>query len=239
MQAFQTIFSSPIQVWEAIVAVAVTLVSSVAFAFLYARIKRADGFFRDLPLTFAILPLIITVLTMAVTAISDAYVGTAEAARYGRLAIAILGALIVLRFRSEQRNTEDLTYIFFLVAVGFLSGMGYIIIALILYVLIVAMFILLNVLHFPNLGRNRFEIRITVPEDLNYEEAFEDLFKEYSLNHRLMKTKSTDMGSLFVLYYDVSLKKDKSQKEFVDKIRERNGNLDIVIIAKQFLEYKK
>ena len=239
MQAFQSIFSSPIQVWEALVAVAVTLVLSVAFAFLYARIKRTEGFFRDLPLTYAIMPVIITVLVMAVSAVADAYVGTNEAARYGRLAIAILGALVVLRFRSEQRNTEDLTYIFFLVAVGFLSGMGFVIIALILYAIVVLMFVLLNVLHFPSLGRNRFEIRITVPEDLNYEEAFEDIFKEYSLNHRLVRTKSTDMGSLFVLYYDVSLKKDKSQKEFVDKIRERNGNLDIVVTAKQFLEYKK
>ena len=112
-------------------------------------------------------------------------------------------------------------------------GMGYVSFGLILYAIVLIVLIVLHILKFPILSKNNLSLKITIPEDLNYEDAFDDIFSSYTSYHQLSKIKSSDMGTMFVLSYDVVMKKDKSTKDFIDEIRQRNGNLNVIVTIKR------
>ncbi|MEA5061132.1 MAG: hypothetical protein VB015_01780 [Erysipelotrichaceae bacterium] len=217
-----------------IVIIASSLVMGVLFGVIYCLLKRKDGFFKDMPITFAVFPVVVAIISMSTTAIFFAFGGTEEEARYGRVIVALLSAVIVLRFRSQQRTTEDLTYLFFLVGDSLLLGLGYVYLAYIFYAIVVALVIGLHLLHFPIVFTNDLSLKITIPEDLNYEEAFVEVFNSLTASTKLVKVKTADLGSIFVLDYEVTMKKGTSQKELIDKIREINGNLNVVLTSRKF-----
>lgn len=210
------------------------LVMGILFGVIYCLLKRKDGFFKDMPITFAIFPVIVAIISMSTTAIFFAFGGTEDEARYGRVIVALFSAVIVLRFRSQQRTTEDLTYLFFLVGDSLLLGLGYVYLAYIFYLIVVALVVVLHLLHFPLVFTNDLNLKITIPEDLNYEEAFKEVFDSLTTSSKLVKVKTADLGSIFVLDYEITMKKGLSQKDLIDKIREINGNLNVVLTSKKF-----
>ncbi|MBQ8858362.1 MAG: DUF4956 domain-containing protein [Clostridia bacterium] len=141
--------------------------------------------------------------------------------------IAVAGAFSLVRFRSVPGKAKEIAAIFLVMTAGLTCAAGYIYIAL-LFSLITAVAML--VLAFlPVRAEKECELRITVPETLNYTGVFEDAFKKYTTGARLFQIKTTSMGSLYRLTYRITLKDHRQTKEFLDELRCRNGNLEVAI----------
>lgn len=141
--------------------------------------------------------------------------------------VAVAGAFSLVRFRSAPGKGQEITSIFLAMAVGLALGMGYIGIAVTFSVIIAGINLLLNVIGFG--GRENVErmLRITVPENLDYENRFDDIFTKYLDSYDYEEVKTVNMGSLYKISLKVVMKNGASVKEMMDEIRKRNGNLEI------------
>ena len=233
MEFFKSIITTDSNVGIILLCLLITIALSIVFAIAFCLLKKTDGYSKEITYTYVILPVVICAITLAITFITSLSNVSENVSRYERVVVALLAALIMIRFRSIPKTTEELTYIFFLVVFALLMGMGYVTFALVLYAIVLLVLITLHFLKFPLLSKNNLNLKITIPEDLNYENAFEDIFSTYTKHHQLSKIKTSDMGTMFVLNYDVVMKKDKSTKDFIDAIRQRNGNLNVVVTIKK------
>lgn len=225
------------QWWAMLISIAVALLMGIVFAILYAKLKEHDSYYKDMPISFALFPFIVAVLVIGITLLTISFGGSGDltTSRLLRAGGALLGCFLVLRFRSFPRSFEDLTYLFSLVGCGLLVGLGYLAFSGILYAVLIAMFIIFRLVGFPQISARRLNLKITIPEDLNYEGVFEETMKKYTVHYDLTKIKSSDMGTLFILNYEVTLAKNASLKDFIDEIRQKNSNLDIAVSKKKFI----
>ena len=166
--------------------------------------------------SIALLPAVVSVVIMMVNGNIGAGLGVA-------------GTFALVRFRSQPGSAKELTGLFFAVSIGLICGMGYIGIAVIFFVVMAIAALLLAKLHFGEADAAIRNLKITIPENLDYEEIFDDLFEKYLKSHVLMQVKTTNMGTLYDLHYEVKLKDGVSPKEFIDALRCRNGNLNIIL----------
>ena len=143
--------------------------------------------------------------------------------------IAVLGAFSLIRFRSVPGTARDIVFIFLSMAAGIATGVGMIWAAIAVTVLVCGAMLLLNITGYGKASEGERELRITIPEDLDYTGIFDDLFAKYTSSHRLMRVRTTSMGSLFELRYRLILRAKVSEKEFIDQLRCRNGNLTIML----------
>ncbi len=142
--------------------------------------------------------------------------------------VAVMGAFSLVRFRSVPGKAKDIVSIFLAMTAGLASAAGYIGIALLFTILVcLVMFLVMNI---RISSENTLELRITVPESMNFSGAFDDIFANYTKNHRLITVKTSGMGSLYKLSYRVTLKTSENLKEFLDEIRTRNGNLEVALM---------
>ena len=139
----------------------------------------------------------------------------------------------MVRFRSLPGSARDIGYLFFAMALGFVTGMGYIFYALVFLVLIGSVGLLLTRVRFGQGETDNRVLRITVPEDIDYDRLFDEVFAKYTRSAELEKVKTTNMGSLYELTYLIRLKSASVPKEFIDELRCRNGNLNILISREQ------
>lgn len=146
-------------------------------------------------------------------------------------AFSIAGVFALVRFRSVPGESKDISLVFMAMAAGLSCGLGYITLAFcvlaVLSVIVVVGFKVVAVC-FKNTGK---QLRILIPEDMNYTGAFDDIFEAFTSGATLEKVKTTNMGTLFELTYQVQMKKDADEKKFIDEIRCRNGNLKIMLSA--------
>lgn len=190
-----------------------SLLCGCGIAFIYTiKNKYSKGFF----VTLILLPAIVQAVIMMV----NGNVGTG---------VAVAGTFGLVRFRSVPGTARDIAMIFFAMAIGLATGMGYITFAFFFLFVIGAVCILMFKSNFGDSKAGDRVLRITIPENLDYEHLFDDLFEVYTEDFSLSRVKTTNMGSLFELSYDITLKKDSSQKEFIDELRCRNGNLNIIL----------
>ena len=180
-----------------VVAVAATLRSRVTKSFLMSLIL--------LP------PIVATVILMV-----NGNVGTG---------IAVAGAFSLVRFRSVPGRAKEIAAIFLVMTAGLACGAGYVMAALLFAVITAAAYLILSLV--PMASEREWELRITVPESLSYYDAVDDLFAEYARRVTLASVKTTGMGSLYKLRYRLELKDKNKSKELIDKLRCRNGNLEI------------
>lgn len=143
--------------------------------------------------------------------------------------LAVMGAFALVRFRSIPGSAKDIAAVFFSMAIGLATGMGFLAIAAIFTVIIGAVTILYNSISFGQPKKTTQQLRITIPEDLDYQEVFDSAFSEYTLSHDLLRQQTSNMGSLYKLCYTVELKPSTNPKEFMDELRTRNGNLEIAL----------
>ena len=143
--------------------------------------------------------------------------------------VAVAGAFSLIRFRSVPGSAKEIAAIFLAMAAGLVTGMGYLGYAAIFVLIISLAGALLAKLRLGEADKPVCDktLRITIPEDLDYAGVFNDLFSEYTSKHTFVTVKTTNMGSLFKLTYNITLKDIKTEKEFIDKLRCRNGNLEI------------
>ena len=143
------------------------------------------------------------------------------------MGIAIAGAFSLLRFRSVPGTALDITYVFIALVSGVTAatgqiGYGAVAVGITLAVLLIFKFVPLGKRSTP-----RRSLRITVPESLNYTEAFEEVLAKYASCSELVKVKTTNMGSTFELHYELTLKNTADEKSLIDDVRVRNGNLPV------------
>ena len=141
--------------------------------------------------------------------------------------IAVAGAFSLVRFRSVPGKAKDIVSIFVAMASGLACAAGYVIIAPLFAIL--ASICMIAVMSFKISSEKEVELKITIPETLNFSGAFDDLFEKYTSQNRLIHVKTTNMGSLYRLTYRIEMKNTENTKEFIDELRCRNGNLEISI----------
>mgnify|MGYP002854435165 CR=1 FL=1 len=181
-------------------------------AFIY---KKLGNYTKNFLVTLCFLPMLVSLVLLCV----NGSVGTS---------IAILGVFSLVRFRSIQGNSKEILYIFYSMAIGLLVISGNILFAIIVSIVIGLLILLLNNLNlFEEKDVN--ELKITVPEDLNYDDVFEGILKLYCDSYELKRIKTSNMGTLFELSYEVVLRKGVKTKELLDSIRSKNANLNVSI----------
>ena len=135
----------------------------------------------------------------------------------------------LVRFRSVPGNSKDIASVFYCMSVGLAAGMGYVIFAVVFAVVIGLLYLALTLLGYGEKKGNIKELKITIPENLNFQGAFDDLFDEYSNGATLERIKTTNLGTLYELTYSIDMKENINEKQFMDSIRCRNGNLNIIL----------
>ena len=167
--------------------------------------------------TLALLPAVVCVVIMMV----NGNIGAG---------VAVAGAFSLVRFRSAPGSAKEIVTIFLAMGAGLIAGMGYLGFAALFTVIMCTMFFIYNAMA-SNAKSDMVNktIKITIPEDLDYSGAFDDIFAEYTKKNELIKVKTTNMGSMFRLTYNVTLRDATCEKQMIDRIRERNGNLEIVV----------
>ena len=144
------------------------------------------------------------------------------------MSVAIAGSFSLIRFRSMQGTSKEIVAVFLAMTIGVATGMGYVWFAALMTALVLVLwFVLVKSSIFE---KNEEKIlKITIPENLDYTNAFDDIFNEYVDKYSLEQVKTTNMGSLFDLTYNVTMKKGINEKKFMDEVRVRNGNLKVMI----------
>lgn len=168
--------------------------------------------------TLALLPAIVAVVIMMV----NGNIGAG---------VAVAGAFSLVRFRSVAGTAREIGAIFLAMGTGLVCGMGYLGYALLISILLGGIGLLYNLVGLRTHGKTEVHrvLRITIPEDLDYTDVFEPILAEYTSVHELVQVKTTNMGSLFRLTYDVTMRDRAREKELIDKLRVRNGNLEITV----------
>ena len=167
---------------------------------------------KNFAVTLALLPPIVTMLIIMV----NGNLGTG---------IAVVGVFSLVRFRSQPGNAREILAIMLSMAIGLACGTGYITFAIFGAILICVVWLILFSTPFGNTAKK--ELKIEIPENLDYEGLFDDIFKEFTTKNEVVTVKTVQMGSVYELRYHISLRKDKSEKAFIDAIRARNGNLPV------------
>ncbi|MEY8354353.1 DUF4956 domain-containing protein [Lachnospiraceae bacterium 54-53] len=183
----------------------------IAGVFMY-RNTYTKGF----AVTLALMPAIVQMVIMLV----NGNLGTG---------VAVMGAFSLVRFRSVPGRAEEISSIFQAMAVGLAAGMGYIGIAALFVLIVGGAGMLLSASRFGQQKADIRVLRITIPESLDYTTVFDELFKQYLKKWDLKQVKTTNMGSLYKLDYEVVLKSPGEEKKMIDDLRCRNGNLEIFL----------
>lgn len=191
-------------------AVSLLLGAVIAGAHMYR-----NRYSKNFIMTLIIMP----VLVQAVILLVNGNLGTG---------VAVMGAFSLVRFRSVPGNSREIASIFLAMAVGLATGTGYIGIAALMTVCVSAAILVLQALPIGERRKENRDLKITVPENLNFEGVFDELMEKYTVSSRLLRVRTTNMGSLYELDYHVQTKSGISIKEFLDEIRCRNGNLSVV-----------
>lgn len=212
---FDTAATTVISVGNFLLCIGVSLVIGMMLALAYTIKAR---YTKSFVVTLALLPAVVCVVIMMV----NGNVGAG---------VAVAGAFSLVRFRSVPGTAKEIGMLFLAMGAGLIAGMGYLGFAVLFALVMSTVYAVYTHLE---LGAHRNvslykTVRITVPEDLDYTDVFEDVFASYTDSVELTAVKTTNMGSLFRLTYDVVLKDAAKEKEMLDKLRCRNGNLEITV----------
>lgn len=213
---FNSIFDASttgLEIPTALIAAVVALVLGVALALSHAKTSQTT---KGMMITLAVLP----VLVMAVMIMINGNLGTS---------IAILGAFSQIRFRSIAGRAKDLLAVFAAMMIGLACGMGHVLFAVVIMVIYIIAIMLFTYTHFLEPDRHEKVLKVVIPEDLDYEEVFDEIFKKYTSRAHLVRMKTMNMGSLYKLTYDVKIKRGVKEKDFLDEIRVKNCNLKVLL----------
>ena len=212
---FDTEMTTVISPIHFLLCVGAALVLGLVIALSYMYRTR---YTRSFVVTLAMLPAVVCVVIMMV----NGNVGAG---------VAVAGAFSLVRFRSVPGTAREIGTIFLAMGAGLVCGMGYLAYAALFTVLLCAVFMVYSRLDMgTKKNADTYKVlNITIPEDLDYTAVFDDIFDAYTTQHELIRVKTTNMGSLFRLTYHVALRDPAREKEMIDAIRCRNGNLEISV----------
>lgn len=217
---FKSIFneaaSTNLSVSDTVLSILVALGLGLIISIVYMISNRKTKFSANFAVTLVVLPAIVnTVIILVGSDITRA--------------ITLGGVFTLVRFRSVPGDSKDIANVFVAMAAGLATGMGQLALAASFTVIVGVVWIVLTQFDYGKKRAKEKTLKITIPENLNYQGAFEDLFSEYTNSVYLERVKTTNMGTLFELTYKVMMKQGADEKQFIDSIRCRNGNLNIIL----------
>lgn len=196
---------------------AVVTIASLALGMAVSWIYRyKNTYSQSLAVTLVLLPALVQIIIM----LASGNIG---------VGIAVAGAFSLIRFRSVPGNARDIGHLFLSMALGFVTGLGFLLHALLLLILIGGASLLLTAFRFGSGAEDLRTLRIKIPENLDYEGLFDEVFAQYAKSAELQTVRTSQMGSLYELTYTVRLKSSSMPKAFIDDLRIRNGNLNIML----------
>lgn len=210
---FNSILTGDLTLANFLACLGTAFILGLIIALVHQKTARASSHFIT---TLAILPMLVAMAIMLVNGNLGAGVAT-------------VGVFSLVRFRSIAGNSRSIMSIFFAMAIGLAVGVGYLGFAALFTVIVSLIIVGLSTFNFGESKTTGHKLIILVPEDLDYTTAFDKIFGEYLNRFSLEKSKTTNMGSLFELTYFVNLKSNTNEKEFIDKIRVKNGNLKVAL----------
>jgi len=190
----------------------ISLLCGLILAFIYKKIERPS---KNFLITLVFLPIVVQNVIWFVN--DDIGVG-----------IAVAGSFSLVRFRSLPGKSSDILVIFLAMALGLCTSMGFVVLALFLAIVIGLLMLVFMKLPIFDGNDNYRCLRITIPEDLDYTSVFDDLFEKYTTKNEVVMVKTLNLGTMFQLTYNLTLKNPKDEKEFLDELRVRNGNLALI-----------
>lgn len=192
------------------------LIIGFLISILYIFCHRKEGYSQSYVLTVIMLPTIVSLILLLINTTAGA--------------LSVAGAFTLVRFRSVPGDPKDIAYIFFAMASGVACGIGYVGFGFVFFIVLgIVMFVLSEV----NFGGNKIShmtLKITIPENLDYQGVFEPVLGKYTKFHKLRRVKTTNFGTLFELIYSVDVHDDIDQKKFIDEIRALNGNMTVNLV---------
>ena len=197
--------------------IAAALVLGILTSLVFSFKSKHTGSWK---LSIALLPAVVAVVIMMV----NGNIGAG---------LAVAGTFALVRFRSMPGSAKEVTGLFFAVSLGLICGMGYVGLAAIFFVVISAVVMLLSMIDFGEKNSAVRILKIVIPENLDYDSIFDDLLSKYTDSWELIKAKTTDMGTLYELTYEITLRDKNNSRAFIDELRTRNGNLAISIGREQ------
>ena len=212
---FDTAAVQTISIGNFLLCIVVSLVIGAFLALIYTRKGHHTESFV---ITLALIPAVVCMVIMMV----NGNIG---------VGVAVAGAFGLVRFRSAPGTAREIGAIFLAMGAGLATGMGYLAFAVVFALILGAVSLIYDRIGLGNTRKAAQEktLHITIPEDLDFNGVFDDLMNEYTSAWKVTHIKTTNMGSLFKITYDITLKKPGTEKEFIDKLRCRNGNLEIVL----------
>ncbi|MBQ8551544.1 MAG: DUF4956 domain-containing protein [Clostridia bacterium] len=216
---FDSELSTVISVSDFLLCLGFALILGLVMALTYMYRTR---YTKSFVITLALLPAVVCIVIMLV----NGNVGTG---------VAVAGAFSLVRFRSVPGSAKEICTLFLAMGAGLITGMGYLGFAVLFTVIMCAVFLFYNRL---DLGARKNAasyktLNVTIPEDLDYSGIFDDIFSEYTVSCELVRVKTTNFGSMFRLTYNVTLKDATKEKEMIDMLRCRNGNLEISVSSQE------
>lgn len=203
--------TATLSITDALICMTSSVILGLVVALTHTLTKK---YTKNFITVLVLLPLLVQVVIMMV----NGNLGTS---------VAILGAFSLIRFRSMPGTSRELLSIFEAMAIGLSIGMGHIIFAVVFTMLISLTLLVLSKIKFGEKPKTQ-NIKILIPEDLDYTNVFEDILNKYTKKHEILKVKTTNLGSMYEITYNIELK-EINEKEFIDELRTRNGNLNITL----------
>lgn len=203
---------------NAIIVLVTSIVLGLIISLSYMKTNNKDRFGSNFSITLIMLPVIIAIIILLV--------GN-NVAR----AFSLAGAFSIIRFRSAPRDPKDIAYIFFTLAVGLACGMGYIGYSILFTFVLCLLMLVLEKINFGLNKEKTMQLKIVVPEDLNFEGVFDSILNEYTNSYTVERVRTRDFGALFEITYLIKLKQNVSSKKLIDELRCKNGNLNISLTS--------
>lgn len=220
-QIFSQDVGTTLSVPNVLTVIGVSLALGFLISICYMLTHRKKGWQQSFVISMIMLPPIVSIIIMLV--------GN-NAAR----ALSLAGAFSLVRFRSAPGDPKDIAYVFFTLAIGLACGIGYIAYGALFAIILILVMIIIELSNYASPKRTEMSLKITVPENLNFEHLYDDLLGQYAVKWTLKRIKTIDFGSLFELHFDVDLKDSGDRKAFIDLLRQRNGNLPISLTLREF-----
>lgn len=192
------------------------LVIGFLISLVYIFCHRKEGYSQSYVLTMIMLPTIVSLILLLINTAAGA--------------LSLAGAFTLVRFRSVPGDPKDIAYIFFAMAAGVACGIGYIGFGVVFFVVLGIVMVILSEFDFGGCKVRHMTLKITIPENLDYQGVFDPVLAKYTKFHKLRRVKTTNFGTLFELIYSVDVNEDIDQKKFIDELRALNGNMTINLV---------
>jgi len=218
--------SSVLYQFPPIIAVTISTLASLLMGFIVACVYRFKSeYSHSLSKTLVLLPAMVQIIIF----FASENIG---------VGIAVAGAFSLIRFRSIAGNARDIAHLFLAMSLGFVTGLGYLFYAIMFLICIGCASLILTYFNYGNSEDDTHNLRIKIPEDLNYEGVFDDIFAKYTHSVEVESVKTTQMGSLYELKFLIKLKDTSNTQSFLNELRTRNGNLGIILNRSKLDKYE-